>query len=157
MPASTALRLSPRVVVSSCDPRLEREVVAAFQSQSCEVLLAAEHRQALGRVVAGEVDVLVVDLGIYSGELSEFASEFKHSDLRCRTLVLAHSLEQAILAMEAQADGVLMPPVDPHQLRKVIHNLLTGTGQSACAWRGRIRAASDFTGRISLGHSRIHE
>jgi DNA-binding NarL/FixJ family response regulator len=155
--ATSGLLLSPRVLLSNCDPTLEREMVTLLQSQSCEVLLTADHHQTLIRIQAGDVDVLVLDLGMHPLESMLFSSEFQLAHLRSRTLILARSLEQAILATEAQADGVLMQPVEPDLLGKVIHQLLPGTGHIACPRRGCLSAAPVFEGSLSTRYSRINE
>ncbi len=156
-PTRSGWPLNPRVLLSSGDPSSERETLAALQSQSCEVLLAAGRRQTLGRIHAGDVDVLVLDFAVHSRKFSQFASEFRLGELPCRTLVLAHSLEQAILATEAQADGVLVKPLDPNHLRSMIRNLLLWRGSTAPAEREQRRTVSVFGGPPTLRHSRINE
>ncbi len=157
MPARSRLSLSPRVLLSTSDSTLEKEIAAALKSQACEVMLAADCHQTLSRIQAGDVDVLVLDLEIDPREFSQLPSEFRLADLGCRTLVLARSLEQAILATEAQAHGVLMKPLDPNQLGRVIHNLLPGRGPEVTDERESPSTIPVVEGLPSLRRSRIHE
>jgi DNA-binding response OmpR family regulator len=124
MPARLGLPVSPRVLLLGSDPTLERDMVAALRSESCEVSLAADCRQALNITRTSHVDVLVLDFNSQSREFSQLASEFSFAKRRCRTLVLTGSLEQLTLASETRVDGVLMKPLDPNHLRTVIHLLM---------------------------------
>jgi DNA-binding response OmpR family regulator len=118
------LPVKPRVLLWSSDPTLERDMVAALRSETCEVFLAADRRQALNIARTGGADVLVLDFNTQSREFSPPASKCSLTKRACRTLVLADSLEQLTFASETQADGVLMKPLDPGHLRTVIHNLM---------------------------------
>ena len=99
-------------------------MVAALRSESCEVTLATNRRQALG-ITRGHLDVLVLDFAIHSQEFSQPPSS------PCRTLVLADSLEQLILALEKRVDAALVKPLDPTQVRVAIRNLLGGSRMQA--------------------------
>ena len=137
MPARMELPVKARVLVLGGDPNLERDVIAAFPSESCEVIWAADCRQALEMTRTGHVDVLVVDFDTHSREFSQLASVFDFAERRCSTLALAGSLEQLTLASETGVDGVLMKPLDRDQGRTVIHNLLAGGRMQALAESGR--------------------
>lgn len=142
MPARMELPVKARVLVLGSDSTLQKDMVAALPSESCEILVAADCRQALDIARTGHVAVLVVDFDSHSRELSQLASIFNFAERRCPTLVLAGSLEQLTLASETGVDGVLMKPLDPDQGRTVIHNLLAGARMQALAERWRPGTAS---------------
>ena len=129
--------VKPRVVLLGSDPTLEKKVVAALGSETCEVQCSADCRQALDLACTSQVDVLVLDSNMHSREFSQFASKCRFAERGCRTLVLADSLEQAALASESWVHGVLMKPFEPHHVRTVIENLLVRARMQALgeSWR----------------------
>jgi DNA-binding response OmpR family regulator len=141
MPAKIQSSVKPRVLVLGSDSTHDRDMVAALPSENCEIILAADCRQALDITRTGRVDVLVLDFDSLSREFSQVASKLSFVQRRCRTLVLADSLEQLTLASETGVDGVLMKPLDPDQGRTVIHNLLAGARRQALGERWRPRTA----------------
>ena len=66
MPARMELPVKARVLVLGSDSTLQRDMVAAFPCEICEILLAADCRQALDIARTGQVDVLVVDFDTHS-------------------------------------------------------------------------------------------
>jgi DNA-binding response OmpR family regulator len=118
------LPVKARVLVLGSDSTLERQVVAALPSESCEIISAADSRQALAITRIGPVDVLVLDFDSHSREFPQLASTSSFAERHCPTLVLADSLEELILASETGVDGVFMKPLDPDQGRALINKLL---------------------------------
>jgi|ERR1035441_2785029 DNA-binding NtrC family response regulator len=157
MPAGLGLPGKTRVLLLGSDSTLERDMVAALESESCEVILADDCYQALDIIKTGHVDVLVLDFDIQSREFSQLASKFNLAGRGCRTLVLADSLEQLTLASETRADGVLMKPLDPSRIRTVIHNLLGGLHAQAPAERWHPDTALVFEAPPSLRDWGINE
>src|ERR1017187_6910850 len=105
-------------------------MVAALRSESCEVTLTTNRRQALN-ITRRHLDILVQDFAFHPRELSQPPS------IACRTFVLAQSLEQLILALERRVEAALVKPLDPKQVRVVIRNLLCGARMEAWVevWR----------------------
>lgn len=128
MPAKMESPLKSRVLLLGIDSRLESEMATALRGESCEVILAADCRQAVEIIRGSEVDILVLDSDVPSQDLLQLASKFSFAARPCRTLVLADSLEQLTLAAETLADGVLMKPLDRNQMQAVIRNLLADAG-----------------------------
>lgn len=89
--------------------------------------MASDCSRVLEIMHQGRADVLVLDFNTHNRAASHLASNLGCTEPRCRTLVLARSLEQMALANEAHADGVLMTPIDPSQVRAAICNLLSET------------------------------
>jgi len=137
MPAKMELPVKARVLVFSSDSTLERHMVAALPSESCEIISATDCRQALDITRTGHVDVLVLDFDSHCREFSQLASTFSFAERHCPTIVLADSLEQLSLASDSGVDGVLMKPLGPDQGQTVIHNLLAGASMQALAERWR--------------------
>ncbi len=137
MPARIGLPVKARVLVLGDDSTLEQDVVAALRSESCEVILPADCAQALDFIRTGHVVVLVLDFDTHSREFSRLAPILSLAERRCRTLVLADSLEQLTLASETGVDGVLMKPLDPNQGRTVIQHLVAGVRTQAADEGGR--------------------
>ena len=136
MPAKSVSPVKPRVLLLGSDPTLERNMVAALGSETCEVLWSADCRQALDLTRTSQVDVLVLDFNIHSREFSQLASKCRFAERGCRTLVLADSLEQVALADETLVHGVLMKPLDPTHVRTVIDGLLGARAQALTeSWR----------------------
>jgi DNA-binding response OmpR family regulator len=135
MPAKMELPGKARVLVFGSDSTLERHMVAPLPSESCEIILAADSREALDLIHTGHVDVLVLDFDSHSREFPQFASTSSFAERHCPTLVLADSLEELILASETGVDGVLMKPLDPDQGRALIDNLLAGASMQPVAER----------------------
>ena len=135
MPARTGLPAKTRVLLLGRDPALERDLIAALQSESCEVVSAADGRKALDMARKAHVDVLVLDFDTHPRECSRLTLKLSLAERGHRTLVLASSLEQLTHASETGADGVLMKPLDPRQVRTVIHNLLAGAYAQTLAGR----------------------
>jgi DNA-binding response OmpR family regulator len=158
MSAVLGLPVKTRVLLLGSDSTLERGMVAALRSESCEVNLAADCRQALNITRTGQVDVLVLDFDVHCREeFSQLALEFSLAERGCQTLVLANSLEQLTLASETRVDGVLMKPLDPDYLRTVIHNLLVGVPTQALAERWRPNTALVLEALPSRRGRRINE
>jgi DNA-binding response OmpR family regulator len=137
MPARLGLPVKTLVLLLGNDSTLERDTVAALESESCEVILADDYCQALDIIRTGHVDVLVLDFDIHSREFSHLASKFSRAERGCRILLLADSLEQVALASENRVDGVLMKPLEPHHVRTVIDHLLTSARTQALGERWR--------------------
>lgn len=154
MPARIGLPIEARVLLLGSDSTLEADSVGALRSESCEVLLAADCRQALDLARTGPINLLVLDFGACSRKFSQLASIFNSANGRCLTLVLADSLEQMALANETGADGVLIKPLDPIQLSTMIHRLLAGfrTQPLAGTWPPDTVARSEL-GQIPNGYT----
>ena len=133
MPAKTLSPMKSRVLLLCSDPTLERNMVAALGSETCEVLWSADCCQALDITRTSQVDVLVLDFNIHSREFSQLASKCRFAERGCRTLVLADFLEQVALADETLVDGVLVKPLDPAHVRTAIHGLLGARGRALTA------------------------
>ncbi|MGO8678360.1 MAG: hypothetical protein ACLQVX_21170 [Limisphaerales bacterium] len=133
VPAKTAAPTKARVLVLARDSSIERQMVAALPSERCEIISAANGRQALDIARTGRVDVLVLDFDSHSRHLSRLAATSGLAQRPCPTLVLADSLEELTLASETGADGVLIKPLDPEQGRTLIHNLLAEEGTPTLA------------------------
>jgi DNA-binding response OmpR family regulator len=112
--------MKARVLLWCNRPPLDGHLVAALRSEICELTLATDRRRAQGIACSGHFDVLVLDFESNSREFPQLAAR------SCRTLVLAESLEQLILALETRVDAALMKPFDPQQVRTVIRWLLGG-------------------------------
>lgn len=137
MPAKTGWPMKPRVLLLDIDSIFESDLLAALRSESCEVILASNCRQALDIARTGHVDILVLDFDLHSQEFSRLASQFRLGETPCRTLVFARSLEQLTLASATQVDGILVKPIDLNQVRTAVHNLLAGVRTQALteSWR----------------------
>ena len=102
----------------------------------------------------GQVNVLVLVFDIHSWEFSQLASILILAGRRCRTLLLADSLEQLALAIDTPVDAVLLKPYAPRHVRSVIQNLFAGTrpcaSERAQPGRGAI-SADRFQEEVMLG------
>ena len=133
--ARTGALAKPRALLWGSDASIETHTLAAFRSARCEVLLATDRRQAIDATHHSHVDVLVLNFRLHSREFSQLATIASLVIWPCRILVLADSLEQLALAIEAPVGGVLVKPLDPEQLRAVVHSLRTDVLRRAAAER----------------------
>jgi len=126
MPARTDTQVRARVLLLGSNSPLDRDLVTALRVDGSEVILATDRHQALDIVRTERIDILMLDFDTQAFEFEQLAARFGSAHRRCRTLVLASSLEQLALASEVGADGLLMKPLDPDRMRNVIYNLLDG-------------------------------
>ncbi len=157
MPARIGLPVKTRVLVLGNDSTLGRDVVATLRYESCDIFSVADFREALVITRAGDIDVLVLDLGSHSKALQQLASQFSLTERCRRTLVLADSLEQLTFASETRVDGVLIKPLDPNQVRTVFRNLLAGACIRAPIQRSRPGIAPFLEALPSRGDWGVNE
>lgn len=141
MPARMGSPVKMRVLLLGSDSTLGRDVVATLRFESCDVFSAADFPQALAITRAGDIDLLVLDLGTHPKGLRQLASQSSLAGSCRRTLIVADSLERLTLASETRVDGVLIKPIDPTQAIRVIHNLLGGVREHALTETGRSNTA----------------
>src|SRR5579864_2210742 len=105
MPARMGSPVKMRVLLLGSYSTLGRDVVATLRLESCDVFSAADFPQALTITRAGDIDLLVLDLGTHSKGLQQLASQSSLAESCRRILIVADSLERLTLASETRVAG----------------------------------------------------
>ena len=117
----------PRVLVADDDDAVRNMLREALVRDGFEVVEATNVRECLSRIAAEKFDVLLADLHMpHSGDGFTVVSAMRHTHPGAVTLVLSGypELEEALAAIRAQTDEVLVKPVEIAELRKLIHERL---------------------------------
>ena len=117
----------PRVLVADDDDAVRNMLREALVRDGFEVVEATNVRESLSRIAAERFDVLLADLHMpHSGDGFTVVSAMRHTHPHAATFVLSGypELEEALAAIRAQTDEVLVKPVEIAELRKLIHERL---------------------------------
>jgi DNA-binding response OmpR family regulator len=125
MPAKSFTQGKPRVLLLEVDRVLETTTTTeGLRAEGYEVLVVPNWSQAIESFRTGNIDAVVINLDIPSRKLKQLVATLTAGEPHARTLVIARSLEQLILASEAGADISLIGPLDSTRIGKVMKNLL---------------------------------
>ena len=121
----------PRVLVADDDDAVRNMLREALERDGFEVVEATNVKEALSRIAAESFDVLLADLHMpHSGDGFTVVSAMRHTHPHAVTFVLSGypELEEALAAIRAQTDEVLVKPIEIAELRKLIHERLANPG-----------------------------
>jgi len=117
----------PRVLVADDDDAVRNMLREALVRDGFEVVEATNVRESLSHIAAEKFDVLLADLHMpHSGDGFTVVSAMRHTHPHAATFVLSGypELEEALAAIRAQTDEVLVKPVEIAELTKLIHERL---------------------------------
>ncbi len=117
----------PKVLVADDDDAVRNMLREALERDGFEVVEATNVRESLSHIAAERFDVLLADLHMpHSGDGFTVVSAMRHTHPHAATFVLSGypELEEALAAIRAQTDEVLVKPVEIAELRKLIHERL---------------------------------
>src|SRR6202048_2914799 len=112
----------PRVLLAEDDDAVRDMLQAVLERDGFEVVAVANVREALSRIAAESFDVLLADLHMpHSGDGFTVVSAMRHTHPHAATFVLSGypELEEALGAIRAQTDEVLVKPIEIAELRKL--------------------------------------
>ena len=121
----------PKVLVADDDDAVRGMLRQALERDGFEVVEARNVREALSCIAAESFDVLLADLHMpHSGDGFTVVSAMRHTHPNAVTFVLSGypELEEALSAIRAQTDEVLVKPIEIAELRKLIHERLANPG-----------------------------
>ena len=121
----------PKVLVADDDDAVRNMLREALERDGFEVVEATNVREALSCIAAESFDVLLADLHMpHSGDGFTVVSAMRHTHPHAATFVLSGypELEEALAAIRAQTDEVLVKPIEIAELRKLIHERLADPG-----------------------------
>jgi CheY-like chemotaxis protein len=117
----------PRALLAEDDEAVREMLQAALERDAFEVVAVASVREALTEIAAGPFDVLLSDLHMpHAGDGFTVVSAMRHTHPAAVTLVLSGypELDEALAAIQLQADEVLIKPIQISSLRDIIHKKL---------------------------------
>lgn len=127
-----------KVLVASDAPWVRNQIRAAFVAPGQEVVEVTSGQDVRGAVAEHEPDLVILDLqiGNMGGvavttdlRLEESAGRLPH----CTVLLLLDREADRFMARRADADAVLVKPVDAGTLRRTAKRLLASSGSAAPA------------------------
>jgi CheY-like chemotaxis protein len=119
--------MKSRILVADDDDAVRNMLREALERDGFEVVEATNVREALSFIAAESFDVLLADLHMpQSGDGFTVVSAMRHTHPNAVTLVLSGypELDEALSAIRAQTDEVLVKPIAIAELRKLIHERL---------------------------------
>jgi DNA-binding NtrC family response regulator len=119
--------MASRVLVADHDDAVRNMLREALERDGFELVEATNVREALSRIAAENFDVLLADLHMpHAGDGFTVVSAMRHTHHHAATFVLSGypELEEALSAIRAQTDEVLVKPIAIAELRKLIHERL---------------------------------
>jgi ATP-dependent Lon protease len=149
-------RRASRVLAVDDDETARRNLVLALAREGCEVVTAADGREALAQLEAREFDVLLTDLRLGQGDGMELLerARARWPDLRVVVITGFASIPSAVEAVKKGAFEYLAKPFAVDELRSIVRRaldgraLLHGTKGSVLCFAG-----PPGTGKTSVGRA----
>jgi DNA-binding response OmpR family regulator len=117
----------PKVLVVDDDPAVLDMLKQGLERDGFEVVASSSVRDAIKQIAEQKFDVLLSDLHMpQAGDGFTVVSAMRHTHPKALTLVLSGypALDEAMSAILAQADEVLVKPLEISAIRKLIHDRL---------------------------------
>ena len=121
-----------RVLLVDDDEAVREMLSLVLTEEQFEIVTATNVKEALKYIVTEEFDVLVTDLHMpNAGDGFTVASAMRNIHPKAFTLILSGypDVQEAMAAIRAQADAVLVKPTDVSALRSLIEQKLANPGE----------------------------
>src|SRR3954451_2255481 len=119
-------RMDQLLLIDDDPVLIPEQVRQAFPAPRYNVDVAATGADGLSRVIAGQVDVILLDLRLPDQSGLDVYQQIRRIDARIPVIFVttAKGADAAIEAMRQGASDSLFKPLDPHRLQRVVGEAL---------------------------------
>ncbi len=117
LPSSVPPPVPPlRLLLLDDDAALAAAMVRLFTDAGFVVDVVSDGHQAADRALAGEHDLLLLDLGLAGCDGLDLVDRLRSAGMAVPILIVSARISTSLAALDAGADGFIAKPVDPAEL-----------------------------------------